>query len=102
MARETFRKRTSTIIVATGDRTRCYRSLDEIPPDIRRKIARSTSGENCATLLIADPRGKDEILSSLRGRSAPMPEKRRPSWRLWLEIFMLGALGVSVWLLLRP
>ena len=112
---ERYRKRTSTIIIAMGDKTQCYRSLKEVPASLRRKIASTTSGGNCATLLIADENGQEEIRRSLQGRalSGYLKNESRPPrpalyWlcgaalrRFGMEVLLLGSLGAGIWLLLR-
>ncbi len=90
--------RTSTIIVSIGGRTKCFRSFAEVPPGLRRRIAQSTSGGNAATLVIADERGREEIL---KGREQAVPPSLPPAWRhalkLAAEAAVLGAAGVVLW-----
>ncbi len=59
--------RTSTIFISSGNGTRVYRSIAEVPPRLRRKLQRSTTGMNSATILIADRRGREELVRALRG-----------------------------------
>jgi len=54
--------KTSAILIADGRRTAVYRTVDEMPPELRRKLAESTAGSNAATVLIADRRGAQELL----------------------------------------
>ncbi len=54
--------RTSAILIADARRTAVYRTLEEIPPELRRKLAQSTTGANADTLLIADRRGAQELI----------------------------------------
>ncbi len=54
--------KTSAILIADGHRTAVYRTLDEVPPELRRKLAESTVGSNAATVVIADRRGAQELL----------------------------------------
>jgi hypothetical protein len=116
--------KSSTIFIAKGSKTRVYRSLDEIPPKLRQQLDASTNGFNSATILIADRRGRDEILralnrlpSSLRGRLAqslsavrsadPSPQADVPEPRVsrlasfvrqnWLEVVLPGAVGLIIW-----
>ena len=115
MPRQTIRS--STIFIAIGDETRVYRSVDEIPAPLREKLEKTTNGLNSATILIADRRGREEIVRAIRGlpsgvrsRLAATLQKRnggrrlRLTWRTilrhWAEILLPAVIGVSVWLLL--
>lgn len=59
--------KTSTIFIAKGGATRVYRSVAEIPHDLRRQLEDCTNGFNSATILIADRRGREEIRRALNG-----------------------------------
>ena len=98
MARGTVK--TSAILVATRDKTEIYRTIQDMPFPLRRKIARLASGPNSGTLLIADRRGGEEWLSA-QGR-ASVPERQAPAprrWvvRLWLALAASGLLTLLLW-----
>src|ERR1700722_9897896 len=59
--------KTSTIFIAKGDRTHVYRSVNEVPPRLRKELEESTNSFNSATILIADRRGREEIVRALNG-----------------------------------
>ena len=65
MGRNTFK--TSTIFVSDRHGLRVYPSRAEMPPHLRTRLDQSLNGGMAATVLIADPRGRDEILKTLRG-----------------------------------
>src|ERR1700676_3399962 len=104
--------KSSTIFISVGNKTKVYRSVAEVPPPLRKKLEQSTSGINSATILIADRRGRQELIQALRGlpsdiRSrvassleAPAEGERPvpgPRWRdWWVEILLPLALGVLV------
>ena len=112
--------KTSTIFISKGSKTRVYRSVQDVPAQLRRELEDSTNGFNSATILIADRRGREEIRralgglpSDLRSRLASTlnpaaPAKALPppvSVRLfryvrrnWAEILLPGAAGLLVWL----
>ena len=116
--------KTSTIFIAKGGRTRVYRSVEEVPPPLRKELEASTNSLNSATILIADRRGRAEIIRALNGlpstlrsrlatslapaKSAPAAEKFEPApappsgilpflRRNWLEISLPVAVGLIVW-----
>ena len=84
---------------------------------LRRKLEESTTGLNSATILIADQRGREELVRALQGkpssvqsrladairvhqaRRAPAPRVRRKlSVRSWLEILLPAVIGASLWI----
>ena len=113
--------KTSTIFIAKSGRTQVYRSVSEIPERLRKELEESTNSFNSATILIADRRGREEIVkalnglpSSLRSRLAnsltPRPDaeaevevesKIAPVLRFlrrnWLEITLSTTVAVIVW-----
>lgn len=58
--------KTMTILVSAGQAEGVYRSVDDVPEQIRRKLLRSTSGANSGTIVIADRRGREELAKALR------------------------------------
>src|SRR5215470_1813046 len=59
--------KTSTIFIAKGAKTRVYFSVQDVPPRLRKQLEDSTNGFNSATILIADRRGREEIVRALNG-----------------------------------
>jgi hypothetical protein len=105
--------KTSTIYIAVGAKTRVYRSVSEVPVDLRRKLVESTSGGNSTTILIADRRGRQEILKAIRQEPSQVttrllprpavpggPEKAtdavRELWS-WLGAALTVAAGLGAW-----
>jgi hypothetical protein len=64
--------KTSTIFVSRGEQTQVFRSLDELPEEMRRELESSTNGFNSATILIADRKGREQIRRSLAGLPTPL------------------------------
>ena len=78
--------KTSTIFIAKGAKTRVYRSVQDVPPQLRKELEHSTNGFNSATILIADRRGREEIDAGLldevgSGVHLIAPEHDRPLQR---------------------
>jgi hypothetical protein len=114
--------KTSTIFIAKGGKTQVYRSVSEVPPRLRKELEESTNSFNSATILIADRRGREEILRALNGLPSglrtrlasslaskpvvspsfsPMAAKNQAVAflkRNWAEILLPGAVGLIVWL----
>ena len=109
--------KTSTIFIAKGGRTRVYRSVSEVPQRLRKELEESTNGFNSATILIADRRGRKEILRALQGLPSalrtrlaasmttqddePAVKAARPLAgflrRNWPELLLPGAVGLLLW-----
>jgi hypothetical protein len=114
--------KTSTIFIAKRGQTQVFRSVAEIPAKLRKELEESTNSFNSATILIADRRGREEIVKALNGmpstlRSrlanslAPRPAGEQASGaavtkaapimhfmrRNWLEITLPAAVALIVW-----
>jgi hypothetical protein len=108
-----------------GDKTRVFRSPDEIPNSLRRRLMNSTRGMNSATILIADRGGREEIRKVLNGEPSPLRSRLRadflrrsldgppasapeppaaplkPGWtpRHWVELLLPCAVGILLWMI---
>jgi len=120
MSRVTLKS--STIFISVGNKTEVYRSVAEVPPSLRKKLEQSTNGINSATILIADRKGKEEIVRAIRGLPSNLRSRlstslreeavaartvRQPFpwakwalvWQDWAEFLLPAAIGAAVWLL---
>jgi hypothetical protein len=118
MSRVTLKS--STIFISVGSKTEVYRSVADVPPALRKKLEQSTNGINSATILIADRKGREEIVRAIRGlpsnlrtristavrdETPPAPVDKKPAvtwsslWQDWAEFLLPAAIGVAVWLL---
>lgn len=59
--------RSSTIFIATSESTQVFRSVNEVPRSLRRKLNETTQSASSATILIADKRGREELVRALQG-----------------------------------
>ncbi|MGH9629700.1 MAG: hypothetical protein ACRD7E_15400 [Bryobacteraceae bacterium] len=65
--------RKSTIVISVGEKTHVFRSVDEVPAPLRRKLDETTTSGNSATILIADKRGREELIRSIQGHPSSVP-----------------------------
>ncbi|MBI1896170.1 MAG: hypothetical protein HYZ57_00295 [Acidobacteria bacterium] len=106
--------KSSTILIALGRKTAVYRSIEDLPPGLRHKLARTTNGDNAATILIADRNGRDELLKLMLGqpsnlrragrRGTQRPESGRwrraiRRWPIAMALVLVVALSAALWLL---
>ena len=113
--------KTSTIFISKGGKTQVFKSVNEVPAPLRDELEKSTNGFNSATILIADKRGREEIVRALHGlpsglrsrivermdnaRPEPTPARAQQAAqflrRNWMEILLPAAVGAAVWLALN-
>src|SRR3954452_10715006 len=61
--------KSSTILIASGnEETKVFHSIDQVPPELRARLQETTRGLNSATILIADKRGREELVRALQGQ----------------------------------
>ena len=107
--------KSSTIFISVGNKTEVYHSVDDVPPPLRKKLEQSTNGINSATILIADRKGKEEIVRAIRGlpsnlrsrlttslRNEAKPETRVLNrwavlWQDWAELLLPAAIFFVMW-----
>ena len=115
MSRVTLKS--STIFISVGNKTEVYRSVDDVPPPLRKKLEQSTNGINSATILIADRKGKEEIVRAIRGLPSSLRSRLTSSLRNearkespaavpwvaiiqdWAEVLFPALIGLTAWLL---
>lgn len=105
--------KSSTIFIAVGDKTAVYRSVDEVPQPLRKKLEESTNGINAATILIADRKGREEIVRALQGLPSNVRNRlssslkvstkaatprRKLDWKTWAEILVPAIVGLAIWI----
>lgn len=114
MKQERLTQKCSTIFISVGGETQVYHSLEEVPPELRARLAESTRGLNSATILIADRRGREEILRALNSpqsdfdrrlaaslvaqQAARRAGSRRRPLR-WPELVRLAGIGLLAYIL---
>jgi len=107
--------KTSTILISADDTEGVYRSVEDVPEPLRKKLLRSTNSLNSRTMLIADRRGRQEIARALK--KLPGASQRRLSQALAgqtskptslhkigipqaIGILLAGAAGLAAWMVL--
>jgi hypothetical protein len=106
--------KSSTIFISIGKRTKIYRSVDDVPPRLRKRLEQSTSGMNSATILIADRGGREELVRSIQGLPSCVqtrvgadrprravsigPVRVWKDYRHWIAIGGVGLFGLGIWL----
>ena len=110
--------KTSTIFIAKGGKTRVFHSVSDVPAPLRKELEASTNSFNSATILIADRRGREEIVRALNGLPTGLRSRLASSLtpkplsvtgetvppraldflrRNWVEVLLPGAVGLIVW-----
>jgi hypothetical protein len=117
--------KSSTIFISADGETKVYRSVEDVPEPLRKRLVESTHGVNAASILIADKRGREELVRALQGRPSDLqcrvvetlrsrkseasasPQKAsrwsQPLWqrlrslRTWVELLVPVAIGASLW-----
>jgi hypothetical protein len=73
--------KTSTVLVASGEDDLLYTSLEQVPPEIRRQLRRAIEGPDSETILIADERGREQILQAIMRLPPDVQKKVRAAIR---------------------
>ena len=116
--------KSSTIFISADGEMKVYRSAEDVPEHLRQRLLESTHGVNAASILIADKRGREELIRALQGRPSdlqcrvvenirsrkgePPPAEvtkvwSKPFWgrlrsvRTWVELLVPVAIGASLW-----
>jgi|SRR4051794_29367551 hypothetical protein len=105
--------KTSTILVSMGRRMRVFKSIEEMPDGLKKRVTENMSGPNSRTLVVADRRGREYLLKALKRAGEASVEKRKKvysdtltrkcrklsAW--WVEIGLITMLGAACWALFR-
>ena len=95
--------KTSTILVSTGTKkkTRVFRSMEEIPANLRDKLHANISGPNSRTLIVADRRGREYLIRTLKRATRRASAERIASRACGKELCREGSLGRTETILAR-
>jgi len=73
--------KTSTVMIAAGDESNFYRSVQDVPESLRRRLIETTNSENSGMIVIADRAGKEqwtEIVAHREAQQAQAAALRSP------------------------
>lgn len=79
--------KTSTVFVSVDRQTKIFRSVDEVPPEWRRRFDRANGGLKPQTILIADRKGREEILRSIQGQPSAIQTRWKASSSAKVPVF---------------
>lgn len=65
--------KTSAVLIASADTRAVYRSVQDVPEPLRRRLMESTQGANSATIVIADHGGRAHMQKGTRDEPAVPP-----------------------------
>jgi hypothetical protein len=71
---------TSTVLISSGGANLVYGSVDEVPAPLRNKLLKSTNGQNSATILIADRRGREVVARAVHDLPGSAQKRLMRSW----------------------
>ena len=71
---------TSTVLISSGGADLVYGSVNEVPVPLRNKLLKSTNGQNSATILIADRRGREEVAKAVHALPGSAQKRLMRSW----------------------
>lgn len=81
----------SVVYISSGEKTQVFQSIEDVPEELRRQIARNAKNTQVETLVIANERGRELIES----KNAPVSKPaERTGWKLTpaLKWSLLGLL----------
>jgi len=97
--------KTSAVLIASGDESGFYRSVQEVPEPLRTQLKETTSGANAGTIVIADQAGRQRLTEAFARREAaaekqartPAPEPEstaapavhRVNWLKWAALILV-------------
>ncbi len=64
--------RTKSILVSTLDHTEWFQSKEDLPAPIRKQMESALNSPNSFTFLLADRKGRDELVRALGGEASPL------------------------------
>jgi hypothetical protein len=107
--------KTSTVMIAAGKESTFYRSVQDVPESLRRRLIETTTSENSGMIVIADRAGKEQWTEIVARREAQQtrpdsadsagPEQAEPSaprgfaglsWAAWAGVLLFLAAAALI------
>jgi hypothetical protein len=107
--------KTSTVMIAAGDESNFYRSMQDVPESMRQMLIDTTNSENSGMIVIADRAGKEQWTEVVAHReaqqakaalqepaaatvtpAAPARGLAGVSWAAWAGVLLFLAAGAMV------
>lgn len=108
--------KTSSVLIAADGENSFYRSMQEVPEPLRRKLIETTNSENSGMIVIADRAGKEQWTEVIAHREAqaassssvetiPVATAAEPaqpqgfaglSWAAWAGVLLFLAAGAMI------
>jgi hypothetical protein len=70
--------KTSTVMIATDTENGFYRSVQDVPESLRRRLIETTNSENSGLIVIADRAGKEQWTEVVANREARHAREAAP------------------------
>lgn len=87
----------SIVFISSGEKTEVFRSDDDVPTEVRQRLARLARSTQVDTLIIANEKGRELLQATGWPRQRERPH---PTLSRGVRVGILCALGASVGLLL--
>ena len=102
--------KTSAVMIASGDEHGFYRSVQDVPEPLRRRLIETTNSENSGMIVIADRAGKEQwtevvahresqlVKAAIQPESAAAPVHGLAglSWATWAGVLLFLAAGAMI------
>lgn len=106
--------KTSSVMIAAGDENSFYRSMQEVPESMRRRLIETTNSENSGLIVIADRAGKEQWTEVIAHRESQVAHAVLPppaiaesasepvrglaglSWAAWAGVLLFLAAGAMI------
>lgn len=86
----------SIVYLSTSDRTEVFRSMDEIPQELREKLVRIARRSHIETLVIANEQGREMLAQPAAERPVLSGPVLASHWKWAIISSVAGVLGLAV------